>query len=132
MRKLKPRGESEHEWGDLGGLCWTDQGLEGSREQPKVTQPELGLTPVFCLLARDLSKVSPVSWLRGACSPVFQQAARLTAGTCRPNGAPPPRPGLLNSLSKEDGEAQRRPEGPKVTQHEPWSSCLPLFPGRHL
>lgn len=36
-------------------------------------------------------------------------------------GAPP---GLLNSLCEKDGEAQRRPEGPKVTQHEPWSSCL--------
>lgn len=31
----------------------------GSREQPKVTQPKLGLTPVVCLLAQDLSKVLP-------------------------------------------------------------------------
>lgn len=132
LRKPRLRGEAKHECGKSGAYSKPQSGFlvgqgrlrpRGSREQPKVTQPKLGLTPVVCLPAQDLSKVLPASQLRAVCPPVFQRARRLTAGTCWPNGV---FPGLIKPFAQRIMRLRESLRCPRSHSTSP-SSLSPSF-----
>lgn len=128
-------GEATRECGNSGADSKPQSGLlvgqgrlrpRGSREQPKVTPPKLGLTPVVCLPAQDLSRVLPASQLRAVCPPVFQRARRLTADTCWPNGV---LPGLIKPFAQRIMRLRENLRCPRSHSMSP-SSLSPGFPWR--
>lgn len=109
------------------GTCWVGE-TEAQREAESCPRSpsQSQITPLVSAFQLRAHPKSSLSQPRGCCPPVFQRTRRLIAV---PVGQMEPPQGLLNSLSKEDNEAQRGPAVPKVTQHEPQSSSLPAFPG---
>lgn len=139
MRKQRLGGEAQGSVGTRGlrgslgvdvGLGRGHRGPGGSGEQPKVTRPELSLTLVVPACALRPRSKSSVCHSRGAPAHLPSEGPEVDSRTCRPNAASPgPRKRLAQRGQRG---SERASKVPKVTQHEPQSSCLPAFRGRRF